>query len=436
MSKHKHSADFLYAFFQVNIKTKQTKQTKQIKQTIIQAVYTASCLLVSSAMLTSCSKSAEADPRLDPPLVPVLKAHYGQSGGQTFTGTVKSRIESLLGFRVPGKITERLVDTGQVVKKGQPLFKLDRTDLIHSETSRRESVSAQRMTVESKLEAVQSAKAHLVQAEADEKRYKGAVAVGVATEQAYDQYKAALDSARAQYQAAQAEVNAAKNQVSSLQAQEKLAVDESNYSTLVSDADGVVTEVVAEPGQVVAIGQTVIKIARKGPREAVVSLPETLRPGLGSIAEAKVYDKTIPKCSARLRQLSESADALTRTFEARYVLQGKAADAPLGSTVTVSPEAQSKDKTNLVVPLTALLDKGNGFWVWIVDPASSVVHHRPVHVIALGSEDAVVSTGLKEGEPFVSQGAQLLHENDRIRISDAGGDTGPAPLSTPPHPSE
>ena len=390
-----------------------------------------------AVFLSGCSKGAEADPRLESPVVPVMEVRMDSIPEKSYTGIVKAKVESFLGFRVPGKIVDRLVDTGQSVRRGQLLYRLDRTDLIQGVKSRQESVSAQRGTVESKKSSVEAARAHMIQAEADEKRYRSAVAVGVATEQAYDQYKAAAASARAEFAAAQAEVQAAHDQVSALQAQERVSENESSYSELVADVDGVVTETLAEPGQVVAVGQTVVKIARKGAREAVVNLPETVRPALGSLAVAKVYDENVPKCETKLRQLSDSADPLTRTFEARYVLEGKAANAPLGSTVTVSiSTAPTRSGANLSVPLTALIDKGQGPGVWLVDQSNSTVHFRAVKLATLGSEDAALASGLRKGEQFVAQGAHLLHENDKIRVAVASKDFVPAPLATPPHVSE
>ncbi|TIP95114.1 MAG: efflux RND transporter periplasmic adaptor subunit, partial [Mesorhizobium sp.] len=92
---------------------------------------------------------------------------------------------------------------------------------------------------------------------------------------------------------------------------------------LVADADGTVVETLGEPGQVVPAGQTVVRIADAGPREAVVALPETIRPAIGSVAEASVYGGNGRRYTAHLRQLSDSADPQTRTYEARYVLDGE-----------------------------------------------------------------------------------------------------------------
>src|ERR1700731_2570958 len=256
--------------------------------------------------LTGCGQKQELDPRTQPELVRVVEIGSSSGADPAFTGVVSARVESDLGFRVPGKITKRLVDTGQFVRAGQPLLTIDRTDYGHAITARTETVAA--------------AKAKAVQAAADETRYRGLVKSGAVSASIYDQIKAASD-------AAQAELAAAK-------AQEQVARDEDDYSQLVADADGVVIETQAEPGQVVAAGQTVIKLARSGPGESAVSLPETLRPALGSTAYATLYGRTM-KIPVRLRQLSNAADPQTRTFEARHVLEGAAANAPLGATVTV-----------------------------------------------------------------------------------------------------
>ena len=406
--------------------------------------------LASVVILSACSKNAEIDPRLEPPLVPVLKVKSGGASSNTYTGVVKARVESYLGFRVSGKITERLVDTGQAVKRGQVLYKLDRTDFAHSITARQSSVAskdgdieARKGTVAAKQSAVQAALARLIEADADEKRYSGANAVGVVTDQAYDQYKAAAATARAEFKAAQSEVAAAQSQViaaqaeaRALQAQEKVAENEGSYSTLVADCDGTVVETIAEPGQVVTAAQTVVRLAHNGPREAAIDLPESVRPAMKSTALAEVYGYQ-GQVKAHLRQLSDSADPATRTFEARYVLEGSAIGAPLGSTVTVTLASPEENKQEIVVPLTALIDKGRGPCVWLLDPVTSTVHLHPVQINLLGNENAFLgSSSLKNGELLVAQGAHLLHENDKIRTVSATVLTGPAPLTTPPHESQ
>jgi len=176
-------------------------------------------------------------------------------------------------------------------------------------------------------------------------------------------------------------------------------------------------ETLAEPGQVVAAGQTVVKLAHAGPREATVNLPETVRPAIGSPALARVYGSTSVPSPARLRQLSDAADAASRTYEARYVLDGEASLAPLGATVTVTLSTGGTSDA-VEVPLSALHDNGQFSGVWVVDAESSSLSFRAVRVRRLAEETAIVS-GVDDGERVVALGAHLLHDGDRVRI--AGG---------------
>lgn len=352
-------------------------------------ITTAPLAMIVATALGGCSSQAP-DPRTGPQLVRVATVSGVGQAQRDFTGVVTARVQSDLGFRVPGKIVERLVDTGQSVRRGQPLMRIDRTDLALATVVQSGAVAA--------------ANARAVQTAADEKRYRDLVSAGAVSASTYDQIKAAADAARAQLAAAQAQAGVARN--------------EAGYSVLLADADGVVVETMAEPGQVVAAGQTVVRLARSGPREAVVSLPETLRPAIGSTARATVFGRTGDAGSARLRQLADAADPATRTFEARYVLQGDAAAAPLGSTVTLQlPDARSPDGA-VMVPLAAIYDNGHGPGVWIVGGTKPQVTWRPVQVAAIGEETATVVGGLRGGDRFVALGAHLLHSAQRVKFSD------------------
>jgi RND family efflux transporter MFP subunit len=327
-----------------------------------------------------------ADSRTAPQLIRVAKTATVPGTERSFTGTIAARIQSNVGFRVPGKIMERLVDTGQEVTKGQPMMRIDDTDLRLALIARRNAVAA--------------AQAIVVQASADEKRYAILVKNGLAASpQRYEQAKATLDSAVAQLSAAQAEAEVAENAAT--------------YSTLIASADGTIVAALGEPGQVVAAGQTVIQLAQSGPREAVVALPETIRPDLGSTAEARVYGSDGLSGEARLRQISAAADAQTRTYEARYVLEGDAASAPLGATVTITI-SNAERQSEVLVPIAAVLDDGTRTGVWVVDSAASTVHFAPVQIKELGEETAVV-TGLALGQEIVALGAHLLQDGAAVR---------------------
>jgi RND family efflux transporter MFP subunit len=325
--------------------------------------------------------------------VQVAVAQPAELGARAFTGVVSARVQSNLGFRVSGKVIERLVDSGQGVRQGQPLMRLDRTDYTHGITAQVGNVDA--------------ARARAQQAAADEARYSGLVSSGAVSQSAYDQVKAAADSARALLSAAEAQL--------------KVAQDEGAYATLVADADGTVMETLAEPGQFVSAGQIVVRVARAGAREAAINLPETLRPALGSTAQAILYGANADSAtqySARLRQLSDAADPLTRTFEARYVLDGAAATAPLGATVTVYLK-ELESGAALSVPLGAIDDEGRGPGVWVLDRQSSSVSYRSVKFIRFDGERAIVSGGIQIGEPIIAVGGHFLHEKQRVQVAEA-----------------
>ncbi|CAN7162537.1 efflux RND transporter periplasmic adaptor subunit [Bosea sp. LjRoot90] len=332
--------------------------------------------------------SAVSDPRQNAPIVRLATAMPVADAERRFTGVIAARVQSNLGFRVAGKIVERLVNVGQLVTAGQALMRIDETDL--------------RLALTAKRNATAAARAVLVQAKADEKRYAVLVKDGfAASPQRYEQAKAALDTATAQLAAAEAD--------------EKVAENGSGYSLLVADADGIVVETLGEPGQVVTAGQTVIRLAQAGPREAVVALPETIRPAIGSAAEASLYGSDARRYGATLRQLSDSADLQTRTYEARYVLVGEAAAAPLGATVTIRL-ANQESQPEMEVPLGAVLDDGQKTGVWLLDETTSTVRFHPVRLVRVTNETAVIS-GLSAGQPVVSIGAHLLQEGARVRTA-------------------
>lgn len=349
-----------------------------------------------SLALAACGKSPPPDSRTQPPLVRTTLVAPGHSSERVFTGTIAARVQGDLGFRVAGKVLERLVDTGQTVRRGQALLRLDPVDL--------------KLAAHAQQEAVAAARARAQQASDEEQRYRDLQGTGAVSALAHEQIKAAADAARAQLRAAEAQAAAALNA--------------SRYAELLADADGIVMETLAEPGQVVSAGQVVVRLAHAGRREAVVQLPETLRPALGSAAQARLFGREEVVIPARLRQLSDVADRATRTFEARYVLDaGAAASAPLGSTVTLriggtststSTSTSTAGKSTLQVPIGAILDEGKGAAVWVVQ--GDQVRRQPVTVVQVQDGNAQVVGALDQGERIVALGAHLLSEGAQVRL--------------------
>lgn len=345
-------------------------------------------------VLAACSDATSSiDPRTQAPLVRVGAVEAAAQVERSFTGVVAARVQSDLGFRVPGKILERLVDTGQAVKRGQPLMRIDPADL--------------RLATRAHDEAVAAATARARQTAEDEARYRDLVSAGAVSASAYDKIKAAAEAARAELKAAQAQADVARN--------------ETGYAVLLADADGVVVETLAEPGQVVGAGQVVVRVAHAGRREAVVEFPETLRPAVGSTGRATLYGNGLTG-AAKLRQLSDAANPQTRTFEARYVLEGRLADAPLGSTVSIHIP-RDRAVPALQVPIGALFDPGKGPGVWLVEREGGEgqgprVTWRAVQVAGLGEETAAIVGGLAAGDRVVVLGAHLLQEGETVRLVD------------------
>jgi RND family efflux transporter MFP subunit len=349
-------------------------------------------LLAATLIAGGCSKPSEADPRLQPRRVQVVEARPAGTNGRAFTGIVEARVQSNLGFRVGGKVLERPVDVGQRVQKGQVLMRLDSSDL--------------ELALAAQQAKVVAARARYVRARADEARFAEAIQYGGVSREAYDAARTELDISKALLEAAEAEARVSRNS--------------SEYAVLLADADGVIVRTLSEPGQVVLAGQTVIQLAHDGPREAVISLPEGVRPALGTIATARLHGLDQIH-QARLRQLSDAADPPSRTFEARFVLEGEAASAPLGSTITIAiPADQAPGSRRIVVPIGSVHDRGGGPGVWIVNGGSEVTF-RSVQIASIGKEDIVLSRGIEAGEKVVALGAHLLHEGQAVNSANEEG---------------
>ena len=315
-----------------------------------------------------------------PRLVRTVTLHGQSTDNARFTGTVHARVESDLGFRVNGKITQKLVDEGTVVKKGQVLMRIDPVDL--------------------KL-AYDAAKAQNIRALKDEKRMRDLLKEHAVSLQEYERAKADADATTAQL---------------------RVASNTASYAELKADADGVIMSVLADAGQVVAAGQTVIRLAHNGTREAEVNLPESALAIAKNATTASLYTDSDTAILVKLRELSAVANPVTRTYQARYTLQGNGQSAPLGSTITVSFETKlAGGGSGFEVPLGALYDDGKGSSVWVVSSNASTVHMVPVQILKLGEETASVSGELKSGEQVVALGAHLLKPDEKVRIARSEG---------------
>ena len=289
-------------------------------------------LALAASTLAACNQIT-AQPAAPRRSVLVAAVHYQpQVSDRTFVGTIRPRTESDLGFRVTGKVKTRLVDTGARVTAGQPLAVLDEVDL--------------KLQAEQALAEFRAATGVLAQAAAAETRAKTLKTEGWSTSAQVEQARATADEARARLNRAQQSVELTKNSLS--------------YATLLADAPGVVTATLIEPGQVVAAGQTAIRVARFAEREAVVAIPETLlaRARTGE-AWVTVWSNPDKRYVARLRELAPSADTTTRTYLAKFSIPDADDYVQLGMTATLAL-SESTSARVAPLPLSALFDQGDG----------------------------------------------------------------------------
>ncbi|OHC62811.1 MAG: hypothetical protein A2040_02225 [Rhodocyclales bacterium GWA2_65_19] len=340
-------------------------------------------LLLLAGALAACSEAPPppAAPKLVRTLIVGAGATAVDGAQRSYSGEVRARIETTLGFRVAGKIVERRVDLGQAVKAGQVLARLDPTD--------------------AGLQATQ-AEAQRALAAADVARYRDLKAKNYIS-------ASALDARETAFKAAEAQAQLAKNQAS--------------YTTLVADRNGVIGQVLAEPGQVVSVGQAVFRLAPDGEREIAVALPEGEVSGfkLGQAAEVTFWaagGATGKPLTGRLREISPVADPVTRTYAARVSLKDADPLLPLGMSATVRFPSGAPGASSLMVPLTAIFQKGNQPAVWKVG-ADNTANLQAISIAAYTDGGAVVSGGLVGGEQIVAAGVNLLTSGEKLRIAPA-----------------
>lgn len=351
-------------------------------------------LSAGTLVFSGCSRNHAQQNSNAPVLVRVVEVAPARSTEKAhYTGVVRARTESSLGFRVAGKITERLVDAGDTVRKDQPLLRLDPVDFD--------------LTLRSAQAAVEAARAVHTQADLEKTRVQTLVGKGVVSQDALEKATAAADSSAAQLHSAEAQAAQIANQA--------------GYAILMADSDGIVTTTLTEPGQVVSAGQTVIVLARDGRREAAIDIPESaLREIAARSATAQLYGDQTSSVGATLREVSGMADPITRTYQARYVLAGDPKAFPLGSTVTIQlASAGAGAQSSVEVPLGSLIDRGDGASVWVVDRDTLAIQKRVVSVEKLGQETVRISKGLQAGDIVVSLGAQLLNAGQVVRVAGA-----------------
>src|SRR3954463_4707412 len=348
---------------------------------------TGAALALAVIVLAGCNETVAEKAAPGRPVL-VATVHYeAETPERSFVGTIKPRIETDMGFRVPGKVAKRLVEVGQTVDIGQPLATLDEVDL--------------KLQAEQAEAEFRAATGVLAQAGAAEQRAKDLRAKGWTTHAQMDQSRAAPHEARARLNRAERQVELTKNSLS--------------YATLLADSRGVVTATLIEPGQVVASGQTAVRVARFAEREAVVAIPETLvgraKSGTASVTLWSDADK---KYAAKLREIAPSADPATRTYLAKFSLPGAGDSVSLGMTATLTIADSATDRV-AKLPLSALYNQGGNPSLYVVNDAGNVAL-QPVSVKSYDSDNVVISGGVEDGAKVVTLGVQKLDPAQKVRV--------------------
>ncbi len=373
------------------------------------AVVAVGLALVLAGCTEDAAKSKAPTVAVQP--VQVMAVTFEAPGNTwSYTGTVRPRFESDLGFRVGGKIVSRQVDIGQAVTVGQLIAKLDETDL--------------RLSLEAQEAELKAARTNQEQAVAAEGRFKTLLTKGFVAQAAFDQRRATADEARSRVSRSERSLDIARNQLA--------------YTGLKATAAGVVTSLSAEAGQVVSAGQTVVRVAQLGELEISVAVPEHMVAAVKSAsADVSVWNSaTDTRLAAALREVSPEADPVTRTYQAKFSLPAGTALA-LGRTATVHLAAKAPALTNasagsssgLVeaqrvtrLPLAAVMNDGRSAHVYVLD-GETRVKRVAVTIASLTQSGVIVSGGLEPGQKVVTMGVHRLDGSQPVRVVEVRAST-------------
>jgi membrane fusion protein, multidrug efflux system len=321
------------------------------------------------------------------PVRTVTVEHRAEGEIVSLTGHVRAKDQASLAFRLDGRMIERPVNVGDVLKAGQVVARLDPQIPDNALRAAEANLAS--------LEAV------LTEARLTFGRKQELLQNGWTPRANFDEAQQKLLSAQAQVDAARAQVRIAREQQS--------------YTVLYADAPGAVTATGAEPGEVVRAGQMIVQLARQGGRDAVFDVPEQLiRTGpRDPRVEIVLNDDRNVRAVGRVREVAPQADAATRTYQVKVGIADPPDAMRLGATVTAS--IQLSAPPGVEVPASALTEVDGHPAVWVVDPQNQSVSLRNVEVLRHDPATVVISEGLETGEVVVTAGAQTLRPGQKIR---------------------
>lgn len=351
-------------------------------------IHVPAMLFGATLLLAACGEKQEAQAPEPRPVRTIITSTRAASDAVVLTGTVEAQNEAAYGFRIGGRIIERLVNVGDQVRPGQVLARLDPQD--------------EQNAVRSAQAALSAATATVTQTRNQYERQRQLLARGF--------------TPRAQYeQAEQAYLNA-QSQLEDAQARLQMALDRLGFTELKADSAGVVIQRRAEAGEVVQAGQPVVEVARQDGRDAVFEVPATLLAGLPADPQVEVALAGDPavKAMGRVREVAPQADPVTRTFRVRVGLIDPPEALRLGTTVTGRVVVDTGPV--IEIPASALTRFNDKPAVWVVDSAAQTVSLRTVEVLRFTPATVAVAEGLKPSEIVVTAGVQALHPGQKVRL--------------------
>jgi membrane fusion protein, multidrug efflux system len=342
-----------------------------------------------AALIAGCSSEAKVSGEIARPVKMTVVGEAVHGRTVSYSGVVRPRIESAVGFRVAGKIVERLVNAGDRVEAGQVIARLDDVDLRLAENSAKAAVDAARSRRDVARDNLERGKALLPQA--------------TISQTAYDTRRNEMDGAAAALESAEAQLRQASNAA--------------GYATLRADNAGIVTAVMAEPGQVVNIGQAVITLAHLGETEVAVAVPEQDAGflAIGQPARVTLWAGPRQSIEGRIREIAGQADPASRTYAVRIAVSDAPQTMRFGMTASIALRIDD-EASALVLPVAALVDGNGGPAVFVVDAARQTVRKMPVTVGGTAESGVRIASGLRAGDVVVTGGVQFLRDGMAVRL--------------------
>lgn len=344
---------------------------------------------IALGTVAACSQPQPVAKAPRPVLAQVV--HASTSGlGNLYSGEVRARRETDLAFRVGGKLVARHVDVGSRVTRGTVLARLDPQDAKLAADAARSQLAA--------------AEADHSLARAELERYRQLFAQSFVSQAVLDARLTTFNATKAKLEQARAQLETAQNQ--------------STYTTLTADADGVITATSAELGQVVAAGQPIVRLARPDERDVVINVPESRLAELRETKQVLVALWTQPERPYRgeVREIAPTADPVTRTFTVKVSVPDADASVRLGMTANVVVGGSGHGAI-VTLPLSALDQLAGSARVWIVDQDTRRATPRPVEIGAYREDGVTVRSGVAAGDVVITAGVHKLLAGEVVRLA-------------------